>query len=238
MNRTLKVLLIGLLSLCARQAAATDTLMPSIIHEACAQYEKGRPFEIVARFEDESQLFDPKVMYRTRSDSHWKSAPLAKKPGSENFFTVIKSKALKGSLEYFIEVFDEYGNGPARMGSPETPIRVQASKSPEPCVQVPVQSKMIITAGSAPNPGGGLTATTGGAPPPPPSTCEREDRPLYCSGVLWAAIGITALGLGGGALYYFVLRDDDKPPPQRDSVTLTVTGEDPTTAPLRLGGSF
>ncbi|MEE8410274.1 MAG: hypothetical protein V3T05_11755 [Myxococcota bacterium] len=196
MSRARDALLAGLLLVSARVGVA-DTLMPSIIHEACAEYEKGQAFEVLARFEDESKLFDPKVLYRTRSDSHWKPAPLTKKAGTEIFSAVIKAKGLKGTLEYFIEVFDEYGNGPARMGSPETPIRVQPSKSPEPCVQIPQQTTMIITAGSAPGAGMDLTATTGGAPPSPPSTCERENPPLYCSGLLWAVIGVTALGIGG-----------------------------------------
>ena len=87
-------------------------------------FEKGQSFDVLARFEDESQLFDPKVIYRTRSDSHWKHAAFTKSAGTEDFRANIKARELRGPLEYFIEVFDEYGNGPARMGSPDAPILV------------------------------------------------------------------------------------------------------------------
>ncbi|MBI5508849.1 MAG: hypothetical protein HY903_08860 [Deltaproteobacteria bacterium] len=238
-----------LLALAPRPARAEDTLMPSIVHEACAEYLKGKPFEIVARFEDQSQLFDPKVMYRAAGDSHWKHAAFVRDASGMSFRATIKSKDLKGTFEYFIEVFDEFGNGPARMGSPEAPIRVQPSKAPEACEQVPAAAEpMAVTAGStpaggavSPGPGGSGPVQTPAAsgssasakdalkapvPPPPSGACDQADRPLYCEAWLWGTLG-ALVAVGGGVALWLVLSPKDQTPPRRDSVTLQVTGPDP-----------
>jgi hypothetical protein len=237
-----------LLWVAARPAYAADTAMPRIVHEACSEYEKGRPFNIVARFEDESKLFDPKVMYRTRFGSRWKSVPLEKVPASESFQATIEANDLRGPLEYFIEVFDEYGNGPARMGSPETPIRVVAARRPERCEQIPVSTAPpVTTAGSAPTPEspltptssetarptGSMSATTGVAPPPRQGTCDGEERPLYCEAWLWGTVGAVALAGAGAAVYFLVFAGQEESQSPSDSVTLIIDGPDPTTAPLR-----
>jgi len=241
-NRQRTIILFVLAGLFGRPVRAEDTLPPSIIHEACSEYQKGKPFDIIARFEDESQLFDPKVMYRASGDSHWKQAPFTKMPASEDFKATIKVKDLKGTLEYFIEVFDEFGNGPARMGSPEAAIKVAPAKSPEPCEQIPAQRRSVAVAGSSaptppepeittPKPAVGA-ASGGGAlsqpvPPPVQATCDRQDRPLYCEAWLWGTLGVVVAAAGGVGLY-FLLRPSDQPPTRSSSVRLQVTGPDPT----------
>jgi hypothetical protein len=255
-NSRRTILLIVLAGLLSRPARAEDTLPPSIIHEACGEYLKGKPFDIIARFEDESQLFDPKVMYRSSGDSHWKQVAFNKETGSEDFKATVKVKDLKGTLEYFIEVFDEFGNGPARMGSPEAPIRVEPSKVPEPCDQVPKAAKQVaVTSGSrtTPTPATGTIdtqkppppTTTGGTstttahtttgsnvmtqpvPPPAQSTCEQSDRPLYCEAWLWGTLGALVV-VGGGVGLYFILKPSPTTTPVRESVKLKVSGPDPT----------
>lgn len=120
-----------------RAAAADDLLPPAIIHEPCEFYQKKKKVEIIARFRDESAIFDPKVIFRSRS-RRWTSVPFKKVRGSDDIYkTTIKSRQLKGLLEYFIEVFDENGNGPARYGSQEAPVRIEPSKKKVRCIQVP-----------------------------------------------------------------------------------------------------
>jgi hypothetical protein len=199
--------------------------MPRIVHEACTEFEKGKPFAVLARFEDESQLFDPKVIFRTRSNSHWKHAAFTKDAGTESFRAVIERQELRGPLEYFIEVFDEYGNGPARMGSPDAPIRVVPARAPGECQQIPIAAAAVTTtAGSKKDPNG----IDNQGPPPPKEACDREDRPLYCEAWLWATVGaVAAAGIATG-VYFGVAAGNDDPPPPIDSVTLTVTGPNPT----------
>jgi len=226
-----------------KPAWAEDTLMPSIVHEGCAEYLKGKPFEIIARFEDDSQLFDPKLYYHTSGESHWKQLPFTKMAKGVNFHALVNVNELKGTLEYFIEVFDEYGNGPARMGSPEDPIRVDPSKAPDPCDQVPENrptpvptpeeqppaiEEIQVIPESVVLPPPVAPPLNQPVPPPAETTCERRDRPIYCETWLWATAA-TVLAVGGGlGLYLLLSGDDPKPTPRSDSVVLHVTGPDPT----------
>ena len=116
---------------------AEDLIPPQIVHEPCEEYQVGEPFGIWARFYDESPIFDPKVVYRSMGADAWQSAPFVKQMGSEDFLAEIPVTALRGGMEYFIEVFDENGNGPARYGGPEIPMRVFPSASARLCRQIP-----------------------------------------------------------------------------------------------------
>jgi len=224
-NKLSPVLVCTLLATIGQPALAMDTLMPRIVHEACTEFEKGKLFDVLARFEDESQLFDPKVIYRTRSDSHWKHAAFTKDADTENFRATIKSRELRGPLEYFIEVFDEYGNGPARMGSPDAPIRVVPARAPDECQQIPVAAAVVTTTEGSKNPKNGIDNK---GPPPPKDTCDLEDRPLYCEAWLWATVGTVAAAGAATGIYFLVANGGDDPPPPIDSVTLIVTGANPT----------
>lgn len=127
-------------------AAQDDTIPPGIVHEPCEFYVKRGHFEIRARFYDDSPIFDPKVLYRTRSRK-WRSVSFKKEASSPDFVATIKRRQLKGVLEYFIEVFDENGNGPARFGSPEAPVRVRPTKRlKKKCVQIPENAAAPVVA--------------------------------------------------------------------------------------------
>jgi hypothetical protein len=114
---------------------AQDNLPPQIVHEPCEVYQKGRPYSVVARFYDESPIFDPKVIYRTGKVSDWRNASFRKKQGTDDFVAVIKARDLRGPLDYFIETFDENGNGPARYGNPDAPVRILPSDDAPECSQ-------------------------------------------------------------------------------------------------------
>jgi hypothetical protein len=234
-------------------AAAEDVLPPSIVHEACEQYKKGQSFEIRARFLDDSAIFDPKVIYRSGSE-FWKNAPFVREVGTEDFKALIRVKDLKGPLEYFIEVFDENGNGPARYGSPDAPVKVMPAIEPAECQQIGKVERTAAVRPSSSGAGGaatigaepatagaGSTGTTAGAagsqqtalirqppPPPPQGTCDRADRPIYCSPWLWGAAGAVVLG-GGGVVAYVLLRKKDT---ATGPVRLRISAPDPTTLPL------
>ena len=118
-------------------AWAEDLIPPQIVHEPCEEYQVGEPFGIWARFYDDSPIFDPKVVYHPIGVDEWQSAPFVKQMGSEDFLAEIPVTALRGGMEYFIEVFDENGNGPARYGGPDVPIRVFPSANAPRCRQIP-----------------------------------------------------------------------------------------------------
>ncbi|MBI3178884.1 MAG: hypothetical protein HYZ27_04445, partial [Deltaproteobacteria bacterium] len=126
---------------------------------------------------------------------------------------------LRGSLEYFIETFDEHGNGPARLGSPEAPLRMRPTTEEYSCEQVPPRP-----AGAPETTTPALTATV---PEPAARGCDQDDRPLYCEPWLWATVGTVVL-VGGGAAMYFLVFKKDETPQSSQTVTLTVSGPDPT----------
>lgn len=196
------------LSMAVPAIASADSSMPRIVHEACTEFVRGRPYTISARFEDESQLFDPKVIYRTRAGGHWKHASF-KKDGDE-FHVVLLPREMRKQLEYFIEVFDEFGNGPARMGSPDAPIKLKAAKGAEACEQIPKNTEVVVMATGSPEPK--PTPVTPVTPPvklkEPQGECSNEVRPLYCEPWLWGGVGAVVLtGIGIGI--YFIAFDGD-----------------------------
>ncbi len=207
--------------------AVEDVLPPSIEHEPCEHYAKGQPFTIWARFKDDSRLWEPKVIFHSGSLT-WKNVPFERSGENDDFKAVIQAKDLKESVDYFIEVFDENGNGPARFGSVEAPVHLIATANAGPCEQLSALSasytSVLVPLRTAPPRTDALTAT----PPPPPSRCEGEDPPLYCSPLLWAGIGMVVLAGGGVASYYLAFRPAGQPEEPPPRVRVSVTGPDPT----------
>ncbi len=243
--------------LCAnlpQQGWANDLLPPQIVHEPCEQYKKGEAYEVWARFYDDSPIFDPKVIYKSGNDGSWRNAPFNKEPGSEDFKAVIRAKDLKGPLYYFIEAFDENGNGPARYGSPDAPVKVTPAINPPACQQIDTLSVPITNLSSGPRPRADVTSpqTMGRAaasaaaagqgptqlhqPATETSACDRTDRPLYCEPLLWGSLGAVALAGAGVAAYFLYFAKDDTPSGALPSkVSLHIGAPDPTSAALGWG---
>lgn len=197
------LLLVGALAVTApASASATDTFMPTIVHEACPEYEKGEPFVVRARFEDESQLYEPQVVYRLGPDSDWKQTPLTKEAGSEDFTATIEVGDLAEPIEYYIQVFDEHGNGPARMGDTDAPIEVLPADVPAPCRQLPEQKAVTVTKSSAwPEAGREAGSEPGGLTDGPTA--------VFIAGGVTAAAGVATLVLDiGTGRKADALRDD------------------------------
>ena len=202
-------------------ALAEDTTAPRIVHEACEAYEIDKPVEIRAKLYDESPIFDPKVIWRMAAGGDWKYVEF-KKDGTTEVF-VAKFKAdYRAAIEYFIEVFDENGNGPARLGTPDAPVKLIASKRSVSCIQIPAASLGIIKtqAGSAVvDPLGGATGEVDDG------WCLGDDAPFYCSPwFLGTSIALVAAGAGVGGYYLF--RDPGTVQPHAQ-VTVSIMGPSP-----------
>lgn len=213
-----------LLILSSASALAADTAPPQIVHEPCETFQKGVTYELVARFYDESPIFDPKVVFR-RGKRKWQNRPFKRQGDNDNFVAVIPAKFLKkGNIEYFIEAFDENGNGPARYGSPDAPVLLSISSEVSTCQQVPDSTPVNFYTGDGSQLPDAPNVEHDNAPvpvvqaPAPLSdaqkalttpvvaegagACELADAPFYCSPWFWAAT--TALVAGGGAATYFL----------------------------------
>jgi len=171
----LALLCVGLWALPQEAWADEDLIPPQIVHEPCPEYQVGEPFGIWARFYDSSPIFDPKVVYRMMGAEEWANAPFVKQMGSEDFLAEIPVTSLRGGMEYFIEVFDEYGNGPARYGTPAAPVRVFPSASARLCRQIPQEGvSMGTTQGSS---GAAAPQNPYAAPAPAPASPYSAPQP-------------------------------------------------------------
>lgn len=166
--------------------AAEDTSAPVVEHTPVQFTKKGdKVVEVFAKITDESKFF-PQVFYRYGAGEY--SKPLDMKPvkGQKNMYGA--APFIKGDLlEYYIEAYDDLGNGPGRAGSPEKPFRVDTSGA------------------------GGLVAEAKPPPPPPPQKKVEEPPPppprktqvaaAPAKGRTWTwAVGGVGLGLLTGGL--------------------------------------
>ncbi len=115
------------LTLCAMIVAspsqARDRKAPEIKHKAVHQAFRGQPLKIKAKITDRSGLFEPTLYYRTGHSGTFKRLPLELQ--GKLYQASIPASDLSGkSVEYFIESYDQQGNGPARFASPNKPIKV------------------------------------------------------------------------------------------------------------------
>lgn len=245
------VLLCTLVLWAPATASASDRSPPQIVHEPCAEYLVGEPIEILARIVDESTLFDPKVVFRSRLSEQWQSAPLVLQSGVDVFRATLNTADVRGAVEYFLEAFDENGNGPARYGAPDAPVRLRPSKRPERCQQVvdlgqspttllvakPARRDEIAGTGvrDTASPDSGGAVLTDAPVDPAPRTCASASRPFYCSPWFWGTAGaLVAVGAGVGVWALGRSPQDDATP---SSVVLNVHAPDPTTlAPVSRGG--
>jgi hypothetical protein len=99
-----------------------DQSAPVITHTRITKAAVGLPIIIRAKIEDESEIFAPSVYVRAQGKQDYET--LAMRRVGEGYEATIAPEMTRGNLEYFIEAFDDQGNGPAREGSPEEPLRI------------------------------------------------------------------------------------------------------------------
>ena len=118
---------LALLLLAPVSARADDTAAPEMTHTPVEKAEKGKPVRIQAHATDASKFF-PQVFYRWDGAAFGKGQDMKKMTGKKNKDQYQFSIPGKGDvLEYYLEAYDEFGNGPTRVGSPEQPFKVEAT---------------------------------------------------------------------------------------------------------------
>src|SRR6195952_430856 len=110
----------------AGPAFAADTAAPVIEHAPVASAPAGSKWvQLFAKVTDESKFF-PQVFFRYGPGDYQKPLDMKAVKGQKNQFGA--NVPVKGDvLEYYLEAYDELGNGPARSGDPEKPWRVDTS---------------------------------------------------------------------------------------------------------------
>ena len=105
-------------------SSAEDTTAPMITHTPLTRGEKGKQTPVVARISDESKIF-PQLFFRFSAAGAYEK-PIDMKPvrGQRNQWSANLPAPPGSTIEYYIEAYDEFGNGPARAGDPHKPFRI------------------------------------------------------------------------------------------------------------------
>ncbi len=97
---------------------------PAISHTAVTRATKGSNIEINAKLIGDTGVTSATVLFRKAGETAYKALPMGDL-GNDNFTATIPATMATGDLEYYLEAFDQYGNGPGRSGAPSQPYRIQ-----------------------------------------------------------------------------------------------------------------
>lgn len=113
------LLLFAFLTTATASVASADVTPPTIEHEPVVRAVTGEVVRVQARIIDESEIFAATLYYRELGQRSYASVPMR---FSDGFF--VAEFTIRGPVEYWLEAYDEFGNGPTREGEPEAPIRL------------------------------------------------------------------------------------------------------------------
>lgn len=194
--------------------AAEDVSPPVLAHTEAKVTVRDRDLAIEATISDESGVFDPVVLWRVGTDGPYSRAPLELVEG-DVYRAVLPASVVVADIEYLIEAYDTLGNGPARHGSEELPVRVR-----------------VVAAAAAPP----LSTDPAATPAAPPEE-EGSSTLLYVGlGVGGAALAavVVAAAVTAGVVIYVLMQPTD--PPGDGEVTLVVDATSPVAAALTARG--
>ena len=180
-------------------ARAGDSTPPSIAHIP-AHSIAGQPIHVQAHITDESRIF-PQVFYRYGSTGPFEPPVDFKKVKGQKDEYEATIPYKPGPIDYYLECYDEFGNGPARAGSPESPLRVTFEEPP--AMPLPAAAAEPAPA-SAPASGAASSSSAAGsssAPAPAPRetrtaivTTRLPPEPITAAGAAWRSTLVPGWG--------------------------------------------
>src|SRR2546428_225577 len=116
---------------------------PQLTHQFVAAGVRGKPLTIAAHAIDANGVFGPILSVRKKGlgagdyvpikmapskivpgDKEYKALPMGN-IGGDDYTATIPAAMTTSDLEYYVEAFDQYGNGPARSGAPNVPYALR-----------------------------------------------------------------------------------------------------------------
>ncbi len=145
--------------------ARAQSAGPSMEHTPIVQATAGQPLTISATIHSANGVFQPVVLFRHPGEATWRKQELL--AGANGVYAMtLPGSAVDGDLEYYLEAYDNDGNGPARAGSPESPFRivvpVASTAQPAPAAAVTAPPENAAGAGWI-KPAGWAGLSVGGA---------------------------------------------------------------------------
>lgn len=186
-------------------ARADDTAAPVIEHTPIKFTHQGDKFiQVFAKITDESKFF-PQVFYRYGAGEYQK--PLDMKPVKGRKGEFGANIPVKGDVaEYYIEAYDELGNGPGRSGDPDKPWRVDTSGAGGMVAEV-APPPVVKPAPAAPPPAPAPAPKWEPTPAPRPKPVAQASS----GGRTWTWIvgGVGVGALAGGAFTGTAMKSQD-----------------------------
>jgi hypothetical protein len=119
------------------QAGPADDDAPTIAHTPITKAPKGKPLVFTARMQDPSGIFQPVLYLRKRGTGDFIPIKMIGSKVTQGDYAVeADAKLISVDLEYYIECYDNAGNGPSRAGSPDNPLVIKLELPPPPPVVV------------------------------------------------------------------------------------------------------
>lgn len=226
-------------------AAAAPAALPILVHTQVTTAPPRQPLTLTATIHSTNGIFQPVLEFRRVGDAQWTRVPLIGS-GGDLFAATVPGANLTSDIEYYLEVYDNDGNGPVRAGSPEAPFHVSLAARPTVVVVSPAAqpTDSLRKEGLAPNGRliGGLisvgvgvvgagvgawgfvsrgasVANSNQASPATRQIYQPEISEFTTIGVVGLAVGVVAIGIGA----YLIASSSGQPAPARDE-SAPVTG--------------
>ena len=104
------------------------TSEPEIEHQEVETGQPNQKITIEARITDPQGIFDPAMLYRRQGSDTYTRQPMIEV--ADNLFqATIPAGEVVGVLEYYLEAYDQEGNGPARFGDEDFPVEIKVLES-------------------------------------------------------------------------------------------------------------
>lgn len=131
------------------QSPSGDNMPPSLTHVPFKEVMARHPVRFEVEIIDDSVVFEPRITWRL-AGGEWRMLPLTRS-GGDRFVADLPGEEVTGNIEYYVEAYDEHGNGPGRSGTPQKPhlLSVAAPDGPQIILAQVVEAPPDALAGNA-----------------------------------------------------------------------------------------
>ena len=178
-----------------------DVDVPTLLHESPATFERGQPLRLDVTALDHSGVATVTVHYRPGRAKAYASLEMVMDERGHYKASVLPAAMAEPWLDYYVEAFDLKGNGPARLGSPEDPMRLRsylAAAAPVTTAGGPTRLALVFAAASVL--GIGVLRLR-----------DRHARGRAADHVFWTRTLLPLLGLHGPAFTKAVTELSERP---------------------------
>lgn len=184
-------------------ARAEDHTGPVIRHTPAEVAPRGQALRVEARIDDQSGVAFPRVYYRKIGEPSYNVVSMQRR--GDRYVAMLPGFAIEGAgVEYYLEAFDEKGNGPTHHGRADRPHRVKAKRLAPPAKPTTAPTTSSQPASSAPV-----------AAPEAPTPWYKKGWVWIVGGVVVAAATATIVAIavtGGDEKKGFTLQVDAPTP--------------------------